>query len=102
MIHPPKSGQPFWARKGTYTLPFKGCADHFSELIIHDGLSRITKISLKCKAPGDTAVFEPKFETEVFETPMDGFGLYFEADAVARDLRGKPCSSIVVYLLNRL
>lgn len=42
---------------------------------------------------------EPKFETEVFETPFDGFGLYFEADAVARDLKGKPFSCTVVHLL---
>jgi hypothetical protein len=53
--------------------------------MIHDGLSRITKVSVKSKVPGD----ESRYDSKVFDTPFEGFGLYFEADAVARDLRGK-------------
>lgn len=59
------------------------------ELLIHDGLSHITKISVKSKMREEITSTEPEFATRVFETPFDGFGLYFEADAVARDLRGK-------------
>ena len=34
-----------------------------------------------------------EYSEEVKEFPIDGIGLYWEADAVARDIRGKSCQS---------
>ncbi|BEI83934.1 hypothetical protein CcaverHIS002_0405380 [Cutaneotrichosporon cavernicola] len=58
------------------------------EVVIHDILCRITKFSVTKYTPGETPQMPGKWgEPQTFEYAFPGTGLYFEADAVARDIR---------------
>lgn len=60
------------------------------EIVIHDILCRITKFSVTKYKPGKTFADRGEWsEPEVFEYTFPGMGLNLEADAVARDIRGK-------------
>ncbi|RSH95688.1 hypothetical protein EHS25_000780 [Saitozyma podzolica] len=56
------------------------------EIAIHDGLSRITKVTIK-QYDGEFSFRDMKWKEETIEQPFPGMGLHFEADAVARDIR---------------
>jgi hypothetical protein len=65
------------------------------EIAIHDGLSRITKITVK-QYDGEFSFRDMKWKEETIEQPFPGMGLHFEADAVARDIRdGKTENELV-------
>ncbi|GJN88062.1 hypothetical protein Rhopal_001018-T1 [Rhodotorula paludigena] len=55
-------------------------------IIIPGGLSRPDKIIVRRNKPGDSP-FRIELDEEVFDFPVQGFGLHWEADAVARSLR---------------
>jgi hypothetical protein len=60
---------------------------NISEIQIHDGLSRITKFTIK-------RTVSPNFplrwlKDEIVEEPLTGFGLVHEANDVGRCLRGE-------------
>ncbi|WVW82641.1 hypothetical protein I302_104652 [Kwoniella bestiolae CBS 10118] len=59
------------------------------EIVLNDGLSRITKMTIKRYDQEPT--FRPTRwqENEVIEKPLPGFGLMFEADAVAKSIRNE-------------
>ncbi|GMK59341.1 hypothetical protein CspeluHIS016_0703560 [Cutaneotrichosporon spelunceum] len=58
------------------------------EVVIHDPLCRITKFSVAKYTPGKTPQMPGTWgEPQLFEYQFPGTGLYFEADAVARDIR---------------
>jgi predicted dehydrogenase len=58
------------------------------EVVIHDVLCRIQKFSVTLYTPGETPQKPGKWgEPQLFEYAFPGTGLYFEADAVARDIR---------------
>lgn len=61
-----------------------------SEIIINDGLSRLTTFTIR-RANYDGKQLQPTSweEDEVIEQGFKGFGLQYEADAVARSLRGE-------------
>jgi hypothetical protein len=64
--------------------PFK----HHREIVLHDGLSRLTQMTIK-QIDQEPAPRVLKWkENVVVSRPLPGFGLMFEADAVARSLRG--------------
>jgi hypothetical protein len=61
----------------------------FSEIIIQGYTSRPQKFVIRrlVNPAGEDRVFHPD---ELHDHSFDGFGLYWEADAVARCLRGEP------------
>lgn len=60
----------------------------FRELIVHDGPNRWTKVTLRRLDPASKDPGAPIYlPDEVIERPFVGFGLMFEADAVARSLK---------------
>ncbi|BGP37408.1 hypothetical protein JCM10450v2_001318 [Rhodotorula kratochvilovae] len=56
-------------------------------LIIPAGISQPKSITIRSNKPADPPMLPCEWEEEVLDFPIQGFGLHWEADAVARSIR---------------
>lgn len=66
----------------------KAETEFYREIVLNDGLSRLTQMTIKQIDQEPAPRILKWKENVVVSKPLPGFGLMFEADAVARSLRG--------------